>query len=161
MEATEFKTKAQEFYNQSNPFIKIILYAIFGKEAFEDSEPAHVKLFLEACKSQNLDPLTTLRYAYPANSDEECENATKALQVIIKYKNKGKIFDYKNANEYKWFPRFNMNPGDGSGFAFSSAYTTCANTFATVGPRLSYVSEQLCKETVPICLPYYKSMFNQ
>lgn len=138
-----------------------------GKELLESIFPeslgisAHEKLFLEACKDQKKDPVKLLPYAKSEDKQQEHVNAIIALETIISYVNKGKIFDYKNGNEYKWFPRFDMNPSGGSGFAFSIADADCAYTHTHVGPRLSYISEALCIETVKICMPYYKAMLIQ
>ena len=84
--------------------------------------------FEDACEYLGIDS----EDVYDESADTKDEIAYKRLKVIYKAINKlnNWVVDYKNSNQYKYYPWFNVV----SGFSYSDCI--CDITFAYVGVRL-------------------------
>lgn len=73
--------------------------------------------------------------------DSVDEIAYKKLKVIIKVLNEGWIPDWKNSNEYKYYPWFEMTKKPGSGFLSSDSDGW--RSLSSVSSRLAFKSREL------------------
>ena len=64
------------------------------------------------------------------------------LRIIVKAINGGKVMNYKNTSEYKYFPWFNA-VGSGAGFSFLGYLF--AYSYSSVGSRLCFIDSDRAK----------------
>lgn len=95
--------------------------------------------FQEACELTGRDPKQALRYATPANSEEEAANALDRLKIFTEAYNMvdGKKWepDYSNSNQAKWWAWFRYNSSLRA-FVFDVTYDGFTDAYAGTGSRL-------------------------
>lgn len=151
---TSDKESVLETYKNADASGKQSLEKVFGKDFFaeKNKKSNYMQLWNDFCKKNKLK--VTLPYLNPKNSEEESENAYKMLINIIRIANKGWVPDFKNENEYKYYPWFYLD--EDSGFAFSNASYDCTSTDSNVGSRLCFFSRQTAEEIAKAFLPIYE-----
>jgi hypothetical protein len=101
-----------------------------------------VKSYVDACQVLNLHPDRSLPYMMDTEDPEQKnDNAHKKLKIIARALNEGWKPNWKDSNESKWMPYFNMNPTkkeDPSGFGLAFDYTYRWRAVTVVGARLLY-----------------------
>lgn len=83
--------------------------------------------------------------------------AYKKLKLIIAVINEGVILDWKNFNQRKWIPYFDMS----SGFGFGGSDCGYDFTYADVGSRLCFATREKSDYTATQFLDIYKDYFNE
>lgn len=95
--------------------------------------------FNEACEKTGRNPEQALRYAKPANSEEEAANALDRLKIFTEAYNMvdGKKWepDYSNSNQAKWWAWFRYD-GSLRAFVFYVTFNDCTHAAAGAGSRL-------------------------
>lgn len=152
-------------YAGSNDEGKALLEKRYGKDFFSDKE--WTEPFTRFCKENNLtitqdahkartEPgYTYLPHAEPVGPEEEHDNASRMIRTMIAHRNKkqGWKANYKDKNQRKWFPVFEMTP---TGLVFSDAFCEDwdSSSHADVGaPFVLPTSDDVAafaKENLPI-----------
>lgn len=143
------KSTLVEAFNNGSGDVKKVLKDLFGKDV-EPKETDWIELWNKFCKENNLS--VNLPHDQPSGMDEESENAFRMLKEIIKFKNKGWVPDWNKSSQYKYYPWFYMTAG--SGFSLVVVHASC--TYANVGARLVFESEDVAEATAIEFLPIYK-----
>jgi len=84
-------------------------------------------------------PVDDLPYPNPKTERQEAVNAFFVMDVAADAYNEGKIPDFQDAKQEKWFDYFKRNP---SGFGFLYSLTFYAHTHSYVGARLSLLKRE-------------------
>jgi hypothetical protein len=110
-----------------------------------------IKSFEDACKKDGIDPNILPDVSMiPEEFRKAIINAYK-LMIIYKAINNGWKPDWKNNDQYKYFPWFSVLS---SGFGFSYSHSVCGRAYAHVGSRLCtdtsekalYIANQFASE---------------
>lgn len=89
--------------------------------------------------------------------DTPDEKAYKKLKVIVLALNEGKPMDYKNTDEWKYFPWFNAVV---SGVGFSYYHCGCDRSYSGVGARLCLRTSALARYAGQQFLSEYNEYIN-
>ena len=103
-----------------------------------------IKTFEDACKVLNLDSEKVIPdFSLFPTEEQEAMKAHAKLIIIAKAINGDWIPDWKNWDQYKYYPWFEMGSSSGVGFS----YDDCGfwNTRSTVGSRLCFESREKAK----------------
>jgi hypothetical protein len=147
MELKIKKETAKKIYADAPNSLKEILAETFGKECFEKIEFTDITSFDDACAVLDLEPSDVYH-----EDDLPDEKAYMKLKVIIKAINQGWTPDWNKTNQRKWFPYFNLS----SGFGFSVTGSDYDRTFACVGSRLCFETEEKAQYAGKRFLNLYK-----
>ena len=79
------------------------------------------------------------------------------LRIIVKAINGGKVMDYKNTNEYKYYPWFNA-VGSSAGFSFFDF--DCDSSYSSVGSRLCFIDSDRAKYAGKQFIEIYNEYIN-
>lgn len=101
-----------------------------------------VKSFEDACNLLGEDPKEILPYKEATTKRQHAINDLTMLDVIAESLQENWIADWDNHNQPKWRPYFEKGSW---GFGFSVALYGCRVTFASVGSRLSFPTEEIAK----------------
>jgi hypothetical protein len=145
--------KARKIYPTASSEIKTILEQSFGKDFFSQKITDRVKTFEDACEVVGIIPdLIEL------DGDTLDEIAYKKLKVIVKALNEGWIPDWKDTNQYKYYPWFYMDKThSSSGFSFFFVGYYCTGSY--VGSRLCFKSAALAEYAAKQFTGIYKEFF--
>lgn len=154
MDTLELKKKtAIKLFKAGSKEVQDILLNSFGNELFT---------------TKIIDRVTSVEDAWELADEQtrkECQVfptdtpdvvAYKNLKLIIKVINEDFIPDWKNTNQRKWFPVFNL--ASGSGFVFSGSDYLCTNTYSYVGSRLCFETEEKSNYVANHFIELYKSL---
>jgi hypothetical protein len=84
------------------------------------------------------------RYANPKTKEEKAENARNLVTCITEAYNQGVKFDWKNSNQYKYYPWFEKKALGGWVLDCVGYRCTCAY----LGSGFYFVSEDACRDAV-------------
>ncbi|MGJ1407426.1 hypothetical protein [Sphingobacterium siyangense] len=98
-----------------------------------------IKTIEDACAALGIEPITFLDGIKNLTPDT---NAYEQLKVVVRALNGGEHMDYKDEEEYKYFPYFN-SVGSASGFSFRDYFFGRSHSF--VGSRLAYKSREIAE----------------
>ena len=103
---------------------------------------AKIKTFEGACKALKLNPKTVLPNVKGMPSHHQKAIISHAKLVIIaEALNEGWKPDWKNGNEWKYYPWFRMSSGSGLAYgAYASRYS-----YSAVGSRLCFKTGELAE----------------
>lgn len=106
-----------------------------GKPEFDYTT---IKTFEDACKKENIDPLSLLDVSVVPKEFRKALLSVYKLFVIFKAINNGWTPDWSNWNQYKYYPWFEVKATKAlsSGFGFSISGYDFTDTDACVGSRL-------------------------
>jgi hypothetical protein len=127
------KEKAKRLFEESPEWFQNELIEAFGKECFVKKNFKDIKTFEDACTELGIVPGDVFK-----KTDLPDEVAYKKLKIVIKAINQGWIPNWKNTNEYKWWPYFNLS----SGFGFQDSNYGYVLAGTVVGSRLCFESEE-------------------
>ncbi len=96
-----------------------------------------------AAKEYDKDPIDWLPYKTPQDSDEISVNAYFKLTKIIRLFKLGVVTDFSDFNQPKYFAWLEYMK-QLSGLGFSGTHTDFADTYTSVGPRLSFHERNIC-----------------
>lgn len=133
MEKQKALDRLSAIENEAKELRKIIENADKPKNIME-----RVKTFSEACEVLGINPNQITNNTF----DSKDEIAYKKLKIITKALNEGWEPDWKNQNQYKYFPWFDMNKKPGSGFDRSS-YCIFWSRSSSVSSRLGFKTNEL------------------
>lgn len=132
------KKKAKMIYPSSPEWFQKELEKEFGVEYFTPNYYEKLGTVEDCCARIGVDPKSMVR-----EGDTDDEIAYRTLKVVIQAINtneKGIRWepDWKNTNQKKWFPVFNLS----SGFGFSRSSYHYGNADADVGSRLVFETKE-------------------
>lgn len=140
--------KAKQLYPAAQKEFKELLEANWGKDFFSERITDKVKTFSDACKVVGLNEKYFLHAVQSLDIDTQ---AYEKLKVIVKVLNEGWQPDWKNTNQYKYIPWFEMNGR--SGFSFHGGrWVACSG----VGSRLCFKTRELAEYAGKRFLDIYK-----
>lgn len=145
--------KAIAAYPKADAKTKKTLESIFGAEIFQPKITDLVKTVADACKLTKIDAsfLTSKTLA-------KDEIAYKSLKAIVAALNQGWVPDWKNDDEEKYYPWFDMQAGSKkTGFELRYVYYCCSHS--DVSSRLCFRTRELAEYAVKQFLPVYKNYF--
>ncbi len=128
-------------------------------------DESNIKTFEDACAALGLDPskpVITFGDGFPEKELQPLADHAKIVIItdaINREANGGKewIPDWKNWDERKWYPWFEMGSPSGSGFSFDDAGSWAASSYA--GSRLCFKTEDAARYAGTQFLELYKSYF--
>lgn len=115
-----------------------------------------IKTFEGACKVLKLDPKALPDVKKLPKHHRDAIVAHFKLVIITEALNEGWKPDWKNTDQYKYYPWFRYNSTK-SGFGFSPAYYDYWGTHTTVGSRLCFKSSELAEYAGT----QFKKLYNQ
>lgn len=137
------KENALKAYNSTDDAGKNLLKALFGETIFSQKLEDRILTFEDACRENGVEAEDVLPYTEPITPDEKSINAYARLVQIVRAFNQGKVPDWKNPNQYKYYPWFWMdgrNTSSGSGLSFYVCDYDFSN--ARVASRLCLLEER-------------------
>ena len=134
------ETKAMILYKTASPEFKQSLEDTFGKKYFTGEITDRIKTYEDACAEIGEDPMDEKKLLSLEFSADEI--TCRKLKTITKALNEGWIADWKDRNQYKWYPWFSMSSG---GFVFADTSYGTTYTVAGVGSRLCFKSSVLAE----------------
>ena len=120
-------------------------------EAFKKKDYKDIKTFEDACEVLNIKPNLVFTY-----SDPKDEIAFKKLKIIIRAINEGWTPNWKDGDQKKWWPWFNLS----SGFGFAYSDFVYAYSGTTVGSRLCFETKEKSDYCANQFLSLYKDFLN-
>jgi hypothetical protein len=141
-------TLARKLYPAADSEFRQLLEENFGKPFFYGKITDRIKTFKDACEVVGLQP-TEITCSYDSADDQ----AYKKLKVVIAALNEGWTPDWKNDDQPKYYPWFDMS----NGFRLVSVGYSCA--LSNVGSRLCFKSRELAQYAATQFADLYKDFF--
>ena len=133
--------KAKGLYENASPEFQAMLEDTFGKNFFKSIQD-RIKSYEDACRELGLDPEDLPEVDNCEPEDKASIIAFYKLTIIARALNEGWKPNWRDSNEYKWFPWFKVNrDAAGVGYSLTSYAATAAN--AIIGSRLCCKSDEL------------------
>ena len=151
------KEQAILTYSTADSNTKASLEKIFG-ESFFLPITERIKTWEDAAAAFGVHPVNSLPFINPKNSFQEATNAFFQLDIIAQVLSEGKILDWTNRDQYKWYPCFNNYYGAGFRFYDSRCAWACAR--ADGGARLCLPTEALANYFGTQFLPTWNKFLN-
>jgi hypothetical protein len=131
-------TSAKSLYPSAKGEFKTLLEVHFGTDTLvaAGNITDKIKTFEDACKAVGTDP-ASLEFTI-GTPDEQ---AYKKIKVIVRALNEGWTPDWKDDDEWKYYPWFDFSSG--SGLSYYGYDNRCSNSF--VGSRLCFKSSELAE----------------
>lgn len=137
MKTLEIKQDAAvEAYKNASQEGKKLLKDLFGDYQFQPITE-RIKTFQDVLKELDVDEEEFEDYSCNLTVDEY---AYKKLKLIVQALNEGWKPDFKNKDEYKYYPWFEV---DDAGSACAYSNTAPSHTNALIGSRLCFKSREL------------------
>lgn len=133
--------KAKGLYENASPEFQAMLEDTFGKKFFKSIQD-RIKSYEDACRELGLDPEDLPEVENCEPEDQASIIAFYKLTIIARALNEGWKPNWRDSNEYKWFPWFKVNR-DAAGVSYSLTFTTATNANALLGSRLCCKSDEL------------------
>ncbi|WP_157474625.1 hypothetical protein [Dyadobacter sp. Leaf189] len=139
------KENAQRAFEAADETGKALLVGLLGEETFNIDIKDRVKSYEDACRLLQIKPAQLSEFTVVPREFRAPTYAFHRLCVIAKALNEGWEPDWDNNNQYKYYPWFDMRSksAGGSGFSFYDSY--CVSSFATVGSRLVFRTDELAR----------------
>lgn len=149
--------KALSLYPTAPPEWKQVLEESFGKDFFSKKITERVKTYEDACEILGIDPDIGLSCS-KSGVWKDIENITAYAKLIVisRALNEDWYPDWKDSNQYKWFPWFEVSSA--SGFRFSVSYYGLTATCTPA--RLCYKSRELADYAGKQFIDLYKEFIN-
>ncbi len=135
--------KARGLYKTATPEFKAALEDTFGKDFFTGSITDRVKSYEDACEELGINPNHLPDVSLCMDEDKAAIIAQHKLCIITRALNEGWKPNWKNSNQIKYFPWFDLSSP--SGFAFLVADDWRSRSGAGGGSRLCFPSEALAR----------------
>jgi hypothetical protein len=145
------KAQVQKVYGKATPQERSLLESLFGKEIVSGDITSRVKSFEDACNVLGIDPD---EHSLLLSGDTL---AYEKLKVIVKALNEGWFPDWKNLDEYKYYPWFYMDKTKYSPSGFGLHCVVYYRSVSTVGSRLCFKNEALAKYAATQFIDLYKT----
>lgn len=134
------KDNALKAFSSADESGKSLLKALFGENIFSQKLEDRILTFEDACRENGVEAEDVLPYTEPITPDEKSINAYAKLVQIVRAFNQGKVPDWKNASQYKYYPWFRMDGKSGSGLSFADCGYGFSGT--RVASRLCLLEER-------------------
>jgi len=145
------KENALVAYNNGCPDVKKVLENLFGMELFKTKGIMdRVKTAEDAFKIKGITISSIVN-----DNDTPDEMAYKILKIIIEILNEGWKPDWKNPNQYKYYPWFDLSSGSG----LSCDGYDNRDSASSVGSRLCFKSRELAEYAGKQFLKLYEDFF--
>jgi hypothetical protein len=133
---------ARRLYPSAAPELKELFEETYGKEFFSQKISDRVKTFEDACAVLNID-----KNIYQVKVENESKDAISIMAysklcIIARALNEGWEPDWKNENQYKYYPWFKANKS-GSGLSFLDYAYWHSST--DIGSRLCFKNRELAE----------------
>lgn len=151
------KDNAIKAYNEGCTDVKKVLINLLGKETFIPKDIADsIKTFEDALKVLGIKyPSFTIDEDSGIANDITSLEAYIKLIIITRALNEGWVPDWKNSNQYKYYPWFNLSSGSGLSF-FDYVFLFSGSG---VGSRLCFKSSELAEYAGKQFTDIYKDFF--
>ncbi|MFN8317187.1 MAG: hypothetical protein U0T32_12140 [Chitinophagales bacterium] len=146
--------KAKEMYPSASDAFKTLLEENFGKKAFAKDIIDRLDDFKDVLAYHGITEQKFNDDTFDLEYDEMCY---KALKLIVAAYNEGWTPNWKNSNEKKWQPVFDMSHSSGFGFSRTDYHYRYAA--ARVGSRLCFKEERLLLDAVKKFEKYYRGHY--
>ena len=149
---------AKKIYPTASTDIKQILEDSFGKDFFIPKKITdRVKTFQDACDVLGIKPDNKVSVTIDGamTQDSKSIQAYCKLIIIARALNEGWVPDWKNSNQYKYYPWFDMSSG--SGLSFDGC--DFLGSLSLVGSRLCFKSRELAIYAANQFNDIYKDFF--
>lgn len=134
------ETNAIKLYKSATPEFKATLEDTFGKEFFSGNIMDRIKTYEDACAEIGEQPVDEKKLKELGFTDDEI--TYRKIKTITKALNEGWNADWKNTDQYKYYPWFRMSSGS---FVFSDAGCAYSYALAGNGSRLCFKSSELAE----------------
>lgn len=117
------ESTAKKLYKTASSELRTILEENFGKALFSEKITDRIKTWEDVCEELGIDD-SVLPYKNPKGKQQISTNAFVKIQYISQVLNEGWEPNFKNTNEYKYYPWFeyrSFSPGGDFGFGYSFA----------------------------------------
>lgn len=152
METLEIKKEnALKAYNSGCADVKKVLENLFGKESFVPKNITdRVKTADDAFAIKGITIGSIINH-----NDTADEIAYKIIKVVTEVLNEGWVPDWKNINQYKYYPWFDMSSGSGLSYDdYVYLYS-----YSAVGSRLCFKSRELAEYACKQFIKEYTDFF--
>jgi hypothetical protein len=143
--------KARRLYAESPDWFKGELVAEFGEKFFQEKFWEAIKTFDDACKACGTSEKEFNEKYLKLGLSQDTINYEKA-KICVAAINQGWVPDFTNDDQRKWYPWFNLS----SGFGFVISDYSYALTYAIVGSRLCFPTQEQCEYCATQFLSIYK-----
>ena len=133
------ESKARGLYKNASPEFKTMLEDSFGKEFFSQKITERIKTYEDACSELGITPVNESALSNIGFTKDEI--AYRKIKTITEALNEGWRPDWKDDNQRKWFPWFDLSVS--SGFVFDYTCWRYSYTGASDGSRLCFKSDEL------------------
>lgn len=133
--------KAKGLYENASPEFQAMLEDTFGKKFFKSIQD-RIKSYEDACRELGLDPEDLPEVDNCEPEDQASIIAFYKLTIIARALNEGWKPNWRDSNEYKWFPWFKVNR-DAAGVGCSGTANAATLAAASIGSRLCCKSDEL------------------
>lgn len=121
---------------------------------------SQIKTFEEACAALKLDPSVLPDVSMLPEKHQKSVTAFYKLTIIAEAMNEGWQPNWKNDNEWKYFPWFDMNPEEdesGLGLSYYDYVSTASDS--SVGSRLCFRTRELARQAGEQFIELYRDLF--
>jgi len=134
------ESQARSLYKTASNEFKQMLETTFGKDFFLQKITDRVRTYEDACKELGIEPIDYDEMKDAGFSPDEIY--LREIKTITVALNEGWVPDWKNSDQYKYYPYFRMSSG---GFVFYG--TSCDYSSADAGnaSRLCFKSSELAE----------------
>lgn len=154
--------KAKQLYKTASPEFKAMLDDSFGKDFFLAKIQDRIKTIEDAYKELGIktygDAYRVLRMPerkrFSDTPIEGCDDDGLNLMLFCRALNEGWWPDWRNSNEYKYVPYFDLSCSSGFGFEDSTSYYEVS--YSSVGSRLCFKSRELAEYAGKTITPVYR-----
>lgn len=114
----------------------------------------------DICKALNIDPVASLSFADQLPDEDKAPvTAFFKLSKLSKACYGDKAPDWQNANEYKYFPYFDMDDSDDStGFGLGYVYTSYWGANTISGSRLCFPTREMAEYAGRNFIAWYRDL---
>ena len=135
---------ARKLYATASPEFRTTLEDTFGKDFFSKNVTDRISTYQDACDELDEQPINEQEMKKNGFTDDEI--VYRKIKTITEALNEGWKADWKDENQKKWVPWFEVSP---SGFVFNNTNYNYSN------PNAGNAS-QLCDKTKTKTLPLGK-----
>lgn len=146
-------------YNAGNDEVKKLLEDKCGSENFQLKIEDRIQNVYAACVENGTTWAEELPFKEPKNQEQRCVNAFASMIQIVKAFNQGKTKDWKNSNQYKYYPWWRMDGASGSGLSFIGPIY-CGSS-ATIASRLCLLEESHVEIVAKRFQPIYQLLMTE
>jgi len=140
----QLEDNAKKQYKTATAAGKKVLESVFGKDLFTIAITERVKTFADVCREAGVNEKD---YTIPVKGTYK-QKADKCLERLMLFEpvfNGGKVIIIADTDQRKWEPYFTVIPDKKlpAGFGLSFVVCICVDSFAFLGVRPQYISQEI------------------